>query len=324
MYAWMRGSALALVAALAFAPGHAGAETPDGETVSWPLPWKDGLTLVYDDSYSKTSQRDGASYSVGTTSRSHIATTRTADGFRQRWWTRDAKVDADGMGPASAIVRASMESLADLELEILLDAEGAYSAVGNLDALVPRMRAALDRTMDAAFAAANMPPESNEVKAAKAAVINQLTAPAVLEVSLAETPHVYNSLAGGGIPPGETSFEDEGLMPIGGEGMVKRTNTLTVVAAPDAPGHWDVRWRVQPDSAQIRAKLVAAAEQIMAEMKHPADKVVAQIGDVDFGSVVDYRIDGATGIVERVKRVTRKQFSGRVEIETHEMTRVRE
>src|SRR5690606_22397291 len=129
----------------------------------------------------------------------------------------------------------------------------------------------------------------------------QMASSDAIEGSLSEQPHVYNFMAGGGLVPGETYlFQDEGVLPIA-DMVVARQNRLHVVQDADEPGKYDAHWIVELDKDAVRDALAAAVEQMVAGVPEMRGKGVDSLaGDIEVITRVDYHIDAATGVVERL------------------------
>jgi hypothetical protein len=193
------------------------AQEADG--VEWPLPWRIGTTLEYDQVYVSTNRRDGQEFTVKATDVARISIERAdADGYVQRWVSTDPKYDLSALPEQARLaVTAAAEALRDLPLDVRLNAEGAYLGLVDLETLRQKYRSAMETAFERI-----LQPYSDQLpsdgEAILARVIDTLTAPSVVEQQFAELPAAYNFVAGGGLAPGvEYAYEDQGLNPLGGD-----------------------------------------------------------------------------------------------------------
>lgn len=319
-----------LATLLAFAPMAVAQDTAQeagqaGE-VEWPLPWVQGRTLVYADEYRQVSTRDGMEVTIEGTSTTHVEGAPKGDGYRQRWRSEGMDIQVRGMESMAATIdmQAVMTSagtaLEGMVVEIDLDGEGAYTGIANLDALVGRMRSVMQGMFDDMFSTLRKqePVQPGQWQAFVEALLAQIASPEVLEAGLSEAPLAFNYMAGGGLEPGRTySFEDQGELPIG-NAPVARSHQLRVAAAVDAPGKYDATWTVALDRNAVRDAVVAmmdeAAAATLPELEGLGTDALAE--GIDVSTTVVYRIDGASGIVERMRMKTTKRFADRLEVET--------
>lgn len=322
MKGFWRGVWPALMVAACVVSGPAWAAEPaaDAADVSWPLPWGAAKPLVYRESYTKTTRRQGGEFTVTGGGRTEITAERSGEGWRQTWRSTEPTIDASQMGPAKAVMESAVRAFSGIDLVVDLDAEGAFTGVANLDELATRYRAALAEMLGAFDARA---PKEGEAKQKHDAMVTnlvtQLSAPELLRAQMSEVPFAYNYIAGGGFPAGTVhSFSDEAVMPFDPKPM-KRDQTLLLMPADDVPGHYDVKWTIEPNPEDLRRVILATLDRMADGMPELEDAGKDVLRDVRFSSTIDYRIDGATGVVQWMRRTTRKLYQGRDDLETAEM-----
>jgi hypothetical protein len=300
------------------------AQEADG--VEWPLPWRIGTTLEYDQVYVSTNRRDGQEFTVKATDVARISIERAdADGYVQRWVSTDPKYDLSALPEQARLaVTAAAEALRDLPLDVRLNAEGAYLGLVDLETLRQKYRSAMETAFERI-----LQPYSDQLpsdgEAILARVIDTLTAPSVVEQQFAELPAAYNFVAGGGLAPGvEYAYEDQGLNPLGGESIAMH-NTLTM-SEPDRLGIYEIRWRIEPDVKALTAAIEHAAEEMLGDALASADAaqqaeakeaMAAARSNAEFTTTVIYRVDGSSGVVQRMEHVQVKRFANKDETTTN-------
>jgi hypothetical protein len=324
----MKGWWIALLLAATGAQAQAPRDPPSvPDEVAWPLPWVAGRTLVYADSYRQVSLHDGQETSLHGTSTTYVDGVRHGDGYRQRWRSEGMAFKVRGMETAvagfdmQAVMAEAARAFEGVVIEVDLDAGGAYDRIANLDALVTIMRGMLRSMFDEmsrGLVANGMP--AAQWQAVADAILGQVANRDTLAGTLAEAPVAYNFMARGGLVPGQThAFTDEGVLPLGGA-PVARNHQLRVVPAPSAPGRYDVRWTVELDRHAVRDAVVASVDAMFASIPELKGTSAEALADgIQVATTVEYRIDGATGIVERMRRTTNKSFAGRKDTEVAEM-----
>lgn len=288
------------------------------ETIEWPLPWKQGTRIEYDQSYRAVESRDGKQVAITGSDRIVLEIMRVDEtGFVQRWTGTDPRIETGDLPESlAATLRATIEAMRDLAIDVQLDKEGAFAGIANLDEIHPRYREAMREMVE------NLTATGKPDAAAKAAVdrmIDMLTARPVLEQQLADIPAAYNFVSGGGLElDAEYEYEDSGTNPLGGEPIPMR-NRLHLTTADDPRFH-ALTWEVEPDAQAASALAAQAAEQMLApqavgqdagaqeELQQALEQARA---DAKFTTTVSYLVDKATGVIERMEQVEVKRFGGK-------------
>ena len=301
-------------------------DAPDPDALSWPLPWKPGQALVYDQRYESEESRDGKTMRVVSTDVVDLLMAPRAEGgWVQTWTGRDPRMQTEGLPPQmDRMFAAGIEAFRDLPIDIALNADGHFENVANLPDVQPRFRRALQGLFDAMLGETKGKPGADEAEVVFARMVDTMTAPAVLESQLGETPAAYNFVSRGGLVPGrEYEYADEYANPLDG-GMIASANSLLLTRAADEAGMVDVRWTVRPDLDAITAVIARFVDRTL-QGRAPGPKeraeLVARLRDgAEFVTVVSYRVDPASGVVQRMEVMQRKQFGGKQETERTTMT----
>lgn len=321
------GALLALCVLPAWAQAQAGA--PE---IEWPLPWRAGVVLEYDQQYTSTDRRDGRDHTVSATDVVRISIVRAdEDGYVQRWVSTDPAYDLTAMPEEMRLaVGTAAEAFRDLPMDVRLDAEGAYVGVLDVAALQSRYREALEQAF-ADVAGRADPALPAETRALLSKMTDALTAPAVIEQQFAELPAAYNFVAGGGLAPEvEYRYDDTGTSPLGGESIAMR-NRMSL-AATDDPDVYALHWRIEPDNAAITAIIRRFVDDLMQDQLKAAGPeqeaayatAMAELGKrADFNTTVTYLVDGTTGVVQRMEHVQVKRIGNKDETSRTVLTRRR-
>lgn len=318
-------AALLLAAPWAVAAAQQVAEEEAQATdVEWPLPWKPGTRVEYDQSYRTVDVRGGKPWTITGSDRTVLEIVRAdQDGFVQRWTGTDPKLDAGELpAPMAAILKATVEGMRDLAIDVRLDGQGAFAGISNMDELHPRYRAAMRAMLDGLSNEGNVPDAATKVALGK--MLDTLTARPVFEQQLAEIPAAYNFVAGGGLElDAEYEYEDSGTNPLGGEPIPMRNRMR--LGESDDPAFYTLRWEVEPDAEAIAAMVTKFVESMTASMAPKADAdekaehaqaLEAAKANAKFTTTVDYLIEKATGLVERMEHVQMKRFGTKDETTT--------
>lgn len=317
--------ALALLApALAWADGPPAAQPEDGK-VTWPLPWRAGVALEYDQSFESVDRKGDVAVAMKGSDVVRISIERAdTGGFVQRWVSTDPKLDGEHL-PAElrTVMTSTLQAFKGLALDVRLDREGGYQGLLNLAELQPRFRDAMLAIMTRTLSLDGKPPRPEDT-AMMTRMVDTITAPAVVQNQLAEEPAAYNFVAGGGLAlDAEYEYEDEGANPLGGK-PIRMVNTMSLRQADD-PDQYELHWRVVPDAAQTTAMVEQFVRDMFKDQKDmPAsaiEKALAGLSrDAEFSTSVTYLIDKASGIVERMESVQVKRFGSKNETERTVMT----
>lgn len=294
------------------------------DAVTWPLPWRVGVRLEYDQTYRSVSVRNGKPVEITGTDLVSVEIVRAdTGGFVQRWTSLAPSLQTDAL-PAdlASTMQAALAAMADIELDVALDEEGSYQGLANLDDVHARYSAAL-RAMFATLADKQGTTDA-ATKATFDNMVGMLTARPVMENQLAEQPAAYNFVAGGGLElDAQYEYDDEGTSPIGGK-PIKMKNRLWLGEADD-PGLYALRWEVEPD-AEATAQMIAEAvrKMLAPQLASAGPEAARQIQtaidgvrrDAKFTTTVEYLVDRQTGIVERMQHVQVKRFGQKDETTT--------
>lgn len=322
--AMMLASCLPLSAKEKQAPSKT-ASIPEPDALEWPLPWKPGMVLTYDQHYTSEEAKDDVSVRVTATDVVELRMTpRVGGGWVQSWTGREPKLHSEGLPPQlHRMMAAAVESFRDLSIEVALDAEGHFENIANLPDVQPRFRRTLQGMFDGMLAEMKGKPGSDEAEVTFARMVDAMSAPAVLESQLGETPAVYNFVSGGGLAPDrQYDYADEYANPLDGE-MIASANTLRLTRPADAAHLVDVHWIVRPDLDGITGVITRFVDrtlqgqaQAKAQDEKARAKMVAALRDgAEFVTEVTYRVDPASGLVQRMDMVQRKRFGVKQETE---------
>ena len=294
---------------------------PDPDALSWPLPWRPGMVLTYDQRYESEESKDGESMRVTSSDVLELhMSPRSGGGWIQRWIGRSPQVQTEGLPPQmQKMMAVAVESFRDLPIDIALGTEGHFDNVANLPDVQPRYRRALQGMFDSALAEMKGKPGVADAEVMFARMVDAMSAPAVLESRLGETPAAYNFVSGGGLVPDRPyDYDDEFASPLDGE-MIASRNSLLLTRPADDSRAVEVRWTVRPDLDAITAVIARFVDRTLqghAPQGKERDALVAKLkADAEFVTEVTYRVDPQTGIVQRMELVQRKRFGGKHESE---------
>lgn len=326
----LSGIGAALLCGCLLLAGQAWAETEaSGDDLHWPLPWRAGRVLVYDQQYETTNRRDGKTVTVSGTDALELRIVRAdEDGFVQRWTSTDPKLELAQLPEALRLpMKAAVDAFAGLPLDVSLDRQGAYRGLANLDTLQPVYRKAMEQLV-ADMLAQSETPATDQGRAMMATMTQMLTTREVIEQEMAEIPAAYNFVAGGGLEPGmEYTYEDEGLAALD-QSAIKRTNKVSLEATDDADVY-RVQWRIEPDNAAVAQLVRKAVDEMLAgqfdlsdpKQKAEYDEALAKVGDdADYSTNVSYLVDATTGIVQRMEHVQVERIGKKDETTTIVLT----
>lgn len=204
---------LAAAALLALAaPSAWAAEAAKVEHLRWPQPWSVGTTLEYESEGTESETKQGVETKSRTTSDTRIRIARKeGEGYVQEWvgtGLRHEVLQGDAAGAAA--MADAMKGLEGFAVEVVLDKDGNYLRLGNVDAVGARLREVMAPVMQAAAQASLKELDADERAAATsevdkrmASVLEQMTAPATLEALVGREPSVFNAFIGVDIEPNE-------------------------------------------------------------------------------------------------------------------------
>lgn len=293
---------------------------PDPDALSWPLPWKPGMVLTYDQDYESEESKDGESMRIKSTDVLELRMSERAGGWIQRWTGRAPQVHTEGLPPhMQKLMAVAVESFRDLPIDIALGTEGHFENVANLPDVQPRYRRALQGMFDGVLGELKGKPGAGEAEVMFARMVDAMSAPAVLESQLGETPAAYNFVSGGGLVPDRRyDYDDEYANPLDGE-MIASSNSLLLSRPADDAKAVDVHWTVRPDLDAITAVIARFVDRTLqgqAPNGKDREAMVAKLkANAEFVTEVTYRVDPQSGIVQRMELVQRKRFGGKQETE---------
>lgn len=336
----VKACAAALLLALAWpAAGQAAAKNlasgkaaaPAGDVIAWVLPWREGMELRY-----ATSDDEVGENAAG---RSHTRTRGTEtvriveagkDGFLQRWTFSGGRHEVlEGDAAGAEIMQGMIDSLADLTLDVELDAGGSYAGIRNLAAIRERMRPAMRTAMAAGFEAAavadadaDADPAAQALARAAAleqvdAIVERFLAPDVLEALLSEDAIQYNDFVGVELEDGRHHEVDIELdNPLAGGTLPARVGFAAYVREAE-PDDVFLEWtsRLDPEKA-AEAAAVFAGKLYEEGMTEAIRKGVPELSIIDEGVVLFRR---STGVVELLEATRTVRAAGELKVERRRM-----
>lgn len=300
----MRAGAVAAAlaaAALAFAPalpakdlgnkkggaGLAAPPAPAAGEVSWPR-IAPGTVLDYDLRQSNRYVRPGGTSSVEVVQRLRVA--QGAAGNEQHWTRHEVEVDVRGdrRDAARAVQQALAAAIASQAFRVRLAGDGTAEAVLDVEAMLPALRAAMERAIAET-------PGHRPGDPAVAALLDGVSRAEVYGMHLLKLPAMLNFPSGGGVVPGERfGYDDEAPNPVTGEPFPMRGEFVLEAAPPG--GEHTLRWEVFIDPVKGAPILWRTVERLFGE-DIPA-QVRSQLPEqIHMGTVTRFRIDPATGVV---------------------------
>lgn len=175
------------------------------ETITWPNPWKKGLTLAYETESLESKVSPGKREKSRTLSSTEVRIAKVSEeGFVQEWITRKPVVEIIEGDPAQAeMMRAAMRGFEGFAVSIDLDKAGNYVRIRNIDDVSARVRKTMKPLMTAGVDAgiARLAKAEREKARAEAlkqvdGVLDRMTAPAVLENLIGRDIQTYNNFIG--------------------------------------------------------------------------------------------------------------------------------
>lgn len=318
---WMVAALLLLACA---APAAQNNRHNNDVALDWPLPWRAGVALTYDET-SESSKRKGDKVERSSAS----VTTRVSivradeEGFLQRWQWSEGHYRFDNTDPAEqAVVRSLAAAFKDVPLDVRLDREGAFLSIANIGQFQPAMRELLGKTMREAAAGRATQADMEEKAAIErglAAMLNTITSEAFVSAMLSKQPQAFNFMGAGGlVVDQQVEYEDEGQNPTGGAPF-PMLGTILVSHAADAPGFVEAHWTVKLHPVKSVPVIADSVGKLFGDaLPAGADAAMRKAlpKTIDIGTDTTYLIETATGIVHRMVRIERKNIGDRQETET--------
>jgi len=314
-----------LLLALLFASLPAGRASAGENEITWPLPWKAGTTLVYDKTTVTDKQAKGISKIRNYSDTTTISIVQARDdGFLQRWTSHDIRTDSPGASPAElAIEREAVQRMSAIPLDVQLDGQGLFVRIANLGELQPIYREVLRLGMELGIArstaqiadAAQREQAIAKARAATVPTLERMASEAVLNNLVAPQPLSYNYFAVGGMVPGQVyEIEDLGENPLGGE-PYPMLGSVLVNADPADPRFLIAEWKIVLHP-QKSAPLLWAAVEKLTGTPFPAELRQGLPRQINVHTELSVRIERATGIVQRLRRVETRQIQDNREVKT--------
>ena len=127
------------------------APTLAAEHVRMPVPWRTGMTLVYDTESIHREKNAEGSGSRRVTDRTEVRVDEAGrKGHVLVWTTRDSRVEAiDGDRSTTDLMAPMLEKLDGLPVAVELDRDGRYRRVRNLEEVADRVRTAIRPLLEA-------------------------------------------------------------------------------------------------------------------------------------------------------------------------------
>lgn len=299
---------------------------PPSAVVEWTLPWQQGRRVQYDVT-SELVMSMGAAESRYQRSAvtSIVIVAADADGYRQRWTGSAGTSEYDNMPePMQQVTSALTENLADLPLDVQLDANGNFRAIDNMDDIQPRFAAAMDTWIRATLAkGATLTPE---FRSGIDNVSRLATSAKMLESQLGGLPVAYNFLGNGGVGlDHEYSYRDQIGNPAGGEAY-PAVGRMTLRKDALQPGWYMLDWTLTMDReaggriASESATQVLGKDFVRAGGKEVDEALAALRSGIDVGTSTRIRIDPSTGLVQWLQLVEYKRLGSRNQVTTTTMT----
>jgi hypothetical protein len=315
-----RPFALALACAL-LAPGaHA------ADKILWQIPWKPGTTLTYATELLTDEQRGAQHSKQRATDTTQVRITQaTLDGFVQAWTSKQAEIETlAGETRDAQLMRAFMQSAEGLVLEVELDKAGNYARVHNLDAVVPRMRAAFRPMLLAGVedAMSKLPEKDRPAARDKAlaqvdVVMERLLQPAVISALMTRTVQTYNAFVGLDVEPGMTYTLDTDLPnPIAEQPFPAKLSVTLTVSEDDADDLF-VDYVQEIDAEKAMDALIATGEKMLGHALSEAERK-API-DLDVRDEGFFVVNRKTGVIEMFENTRTQVINGTRKVERNRM-----
>ena len=283
-----------------------------GPAIDLPLPWKVGGVLRY--ATEQVESRESAqgkqeSIATGITE----ARTRRAgdDGFTVDWVSRDSThKTVHGDDGIDGLLQAAVQQMEGEPMTVVLNADGSYERVDNIDRLSKRMREVLGPVLDKTLAMqeakapaqgddARRKADSAKARAAMQVLLDNITSPKVLESMATKQIRNIAFFNAGGLEDGqdyelETALEN----PTGGQPFPSRM-TFRLWVSKDDPEDVFIEWQSSIDTAKGAAALADTVERLFgAGNKVRAEDLPATLSVEDKGLLLIHRPSGMVEMYE--------------------------
>lgn len=276
--------------------------------IDLPLPWKVGQVLRYAYENTDAKQSPGKREKTRLTSITELRTRRAdKDGFDVHWASHDTVYKTlEGDASLDALMAPAMGQMEQLPMEVVLDADGGYRAIRNIDQLSARMRVAMapvaKASLEAGLRAAGAPqagsPEQRKAQAEALlkTYLDNISAPKLLEATA--TRQVRNIAffnAGGLEDDAWYTLETELPNPTGGAAFPAKLEYGLWVSEDD-PEDVYIRWTSTIDPVKGAAALADTVRRLFGEgLPLAPEDLPKQVAIEDAGLMLVHR---PTGMVE--------------------------
>ena len=316
---------------------HALAQAPAAATpadaapvIHLPLPWKVGQVLRYAYENTDDKQSPGKRNRTRVTSVTELRTRRAdKDGFEVHWASHDtAYRTLEGDVALDALMAPAMARMEQIPMEVVLEADGAYRSIRNIDQLSARMRVAMAPVAKASLEAglqAAPPPQAGSAEERRAQAeavlktyLDNITSPKLLEATA--TRQVRNIAffnAGGLEDDAWYTLETELPNPTGGANFPAKLEYGLWVSEDD-PEDVYIRWTSTIDPVKGAAALADTVRRLFGEgLPLAPEDLPKQVAIEDAGLILVHR---PTGMVEMYEDERTTTFG---ETKNYERTRMR-
>lgn len=299
-------------------------------TIYLPLPWKAGEVLRYAFENAETKQSAAKREKTRLTSITELRTQRAdKDGYEVHWTSHDTvHKTLEGDAAMDAALQPAMRKMESVPMIVLLDAEGAYLSVRNIDEMSARMREAMAPVMREALAAGTKAAPQGQAPAAeqqKAQVeamlkgfLDNITSPKVLEAMATRQARNMAFFNAGGLEDGASyELETELENPTGGPNFPAKL-TFGLWVSEDDPEDVFIEWTSTIDPVKGASAIADTVKRLFGEkLKLSPKDLPQQVAIEDTGLMLVHR---PTGMVEMYEDERTTTFG---ETRNHERNRMR-
>lgn len=305
-------------------------DTKKTETISWPIPWKGPVTLVYDVEYINDEIKNGEQTGFTMRYESLITTRPLADGYEQTWIDRNYALEMQNLDPMMRLILDSMiKAISEKQLVVDLDKNAELVAVRDLDGWVILLKRTYQNSFENVVLESIKTLEAGKQEAAKnetmkqiQSMIDALTTPSFVSEMLEEEPEIFNSFGSGSytlnqIFKSETEIES----PFGGE-PYPATLEVAIRKDPKDPNFALAVFTSEVDGKKARTALIHAIKVLFPDKKDIKDDdefFEKELKGIEIRNEVMLRINIDSGIAHEVKHVKKKKLPTGSEVETTRM-----
>lgn len=299
----------------------------ENQEITWPIPWENPIQLVYEMSSHEVTVKKEVKTETKVTSTETINGAPDGNGkFIQKWSDANTKVELIGYPEdQSQLINGIYKSFEGVVLEVVLDKDGAYETIKNIDEITVLFSNAMKTVIDnaEAEAVAKLPKEKVaefklKYKESTASMLAVLTSKDFILSKVAIVPQAYNYFTGGGLDATQAyEYEDEVENPIGGDPYPVKAHIEISIYEED-PGFVHGLWITTLDAEKGKPILQDSVAKLFGNGLSKAD-VEKYLTEMEVSRRTEYRIELATGIVYEYKSVETKNFPGNSEQTTLNM-----